>query len=182
MRTVTITVAMLLLFTTGICAQTEHQLEVGRRLRIRTTGSSTECVLERISGDTLIVSGQNGDGLKQIAFDQVDRVDVRVRRSTAWGTIRGAAIGGTIGALVGGIYAVSTWDETNIDCGAFTGFCSVYVFMGTMAVYGIPPMVIGGVVGAIFPGERWQQVKLPDRISMRIHEDCGLSIQYSYAF
>lgn len=186
MRILTITFAMLLLLTTPICAQTEHQLEVGRRLRIRTMGSRTECVLEHISADTLIVSGQNGNGLQKIAFDQVDRVDVRVPRSAGWGAIRGAAIGVTIGALVGGIYAISTWDDVNADCGGLTELCSNTAsglrFIGVVTVFGTPPMLIGGVVGAMFPGERWQPVKLPGRISMRIDEDGALAIQYSHAF
>ncbi|KPJ94400.1 MAG: hypothetical protein AMJ53_05335 [Gammaproteobacteria bacterium SG8_11] len=186
MQITALTAAILLLFTTEINAETEQELEPGRRLRIQRAGFRTECVLHRISADSLIVSGQNSSGLRRIAFDQVERVDVRVRRSTGWGAIRGAAIGGSIGGLIGGIYAVATWNDVNVDGGPFaklfSNTTSTLRLFGAVAVFGIPGMLIGGAVGAILPGERWQRVYLPGRVSIRMDSDRTLFLQYSLSF
>jgi hypothetical protein len=186
MRIVAVTVAVILLSTPLAYAQPDSELQAGKRLRIKSGDSLTEYVLERITADSLIVSGRNNDGMRQIAFDQVQRVDVRVPRSAGRGALRGAVFGGMIGAVIGGSYAISTWDEVDADCGRFTPLCSnsasALRFAGYVAVFGMPGMLVGAVVGGISPGERWQPVNLPGRFSMSVGGDRTLFIQYSLAF
>jgi len=186
MRILAVAVAMLLLFTARVYAETEHELEVGVRLRIRTSGVTAEYVLEAIGADSLTVLGRNDSELRQLAFDQVQRIDMRVARSPGWGAIRGAAIGGAIGAVGGAIYAVSTWDDVDVDCGPFDETCSAAAsglrFVGSVGIFGMSGMLIGGVVGAMSPGERWQSVNLPVSIGISFDDDRALYVQFSFAF
>jgi hypothetical protein len=186
MRIASVAAAILLLATSRVYATPQTELQAGNRLRIKMSDSSKEYVLGRVSGDTLVVSSRNDDGMKRIAFDQVQRVDVRVPRSTGRGALRGALIGGMIGAGIGGVYAIATWDEVNADCGDFTPICSNGAsglrFVGSAAVFGIPGILVGAVVGAVAPGERWQSVNLPGNLTMGLGRHRQLSIQYSLAF
>jgi hypothetical protein len=159
------------------------KLEPRKRLRIETTEFRTECLLHHFSEDSLVVFSQNDNGFKWIAFNQVERLDVRVPRSAGWGAVRGAAIGGAIGGTIGAIYAVATWDEVDVgDNELISNTTSTLRLFGAVGIFGLPSMLVGGVVGAMFPGEKWQQVHLPGRVSFHMNADRNLIVQYSLSF
>jgi hypothetical protein len=186
MRIVAIISAILVFLAVQVHAEKKHELNEGDRLRIRMMGSSDTYVLERIRPDTLFVFPQNGDGSRHIAIGQVERVDVRVPRSAGSGALRGALIGGAVGVVAGAVYGIATWDDVNVNCGELNDLCSstasAFRFMGVITLFGAHTMLLGGFIGAVAPGERWQRVELPGRVSMRIDAGRTVSIQYGLAF
>jgi len=55
-------------------------------------------------------------------------------------------------------------------------------FVGSVGIFGMSGMLIGGVVGAMFPGERWQSVNVPGSIGISFDDNRTLSVQFSFAF
>lgn len=186
MRILGVAVAMLLLMATYVCAETERQLEVGARLRIRTTEATAEYVLEGIGEDGLTVLGRNDSEPQHIAFEQVQRVDMRVARSPGAGALWGAAIGGGIAGAVGAVYAIATWGDVDVECGPYDKECSDTAaaarLIGAVGIFGMGGALVGGIVGAASPGGTWQPVDLPGNLSIGLDDDNALSVQFSLAF
>jgi len=185
-RVVAIVFAILILFSVHGNAENKDELKAGDYLRIRLTGAREKYVLDRIRPDTLYVHREHDNEFLQIAFGQIEKVEVRVPRSSGSGALRGAVIGGGIGGMIGMLYAIATWDDVDTDCGDLDELCSNTAsglrFMGSVAVFGIPGMLLGAVVGAAAPGEHWQQIELAGGMSMRINSNRTLLIQYSKSF
>ncbi len=185
-RVVTIVVAILILFSVHGNADNKNELKAGDHLRIRMTGAKDKYVLDRIRPDTLYVYREHDNEFQQIVFGQIEKIEVKVPRSSGSGALRGALIGGGIGGVIGMLYAVATWDDVNTDCGQYNELCSNTAsglrFMGSVAVFGMPGMLLGAVIGAAVPGEHWQQIDLAAGMSLRIDSRSTLLVQYSKSF
>ncbi len=186
MRIGAIIIAILVLFSTHGYTETKRELNVGDHLRIQMTGSSGKYVLDRIRQDTLFVHREHDNEFQQMAFEQIERIEVRVPRSSGFGALRGAAIGGAIGGAIGALYALATWDDVNTNCGYLDEICSNTAsglrFIGSVAVFGIPGLVLGAVIGAAAPGENWQQIELTETMTIGIDANRTLFLQYSRTF
>ncbi len=186
MRVVTIVVAILIIFSVRGNAENVHELKAGDQLRIRITGEKGKFVFDCIRLDTLYVHRKDDNAYQQIIFGQIEKIEVKVPRSSGSGALRGALIGGAVGGGIGAIYAIATWDDVNTDCGDLDELCdntaSSLRFMGSVAVFGIPGMLLGACIGAAAPGEHWQQIELAGGMSMRINSNRTLLVQYSKAF
>ncbi len=186
MRVAAIVFAFIVLFSVHSNAENKDELKEGDHLRIRMTGAKDKYVLDRVGPDTLYVYREHDNEFQQIAFGQIEKVEVKVPRSSGSGALRGAVIGGGIGGLIGMLYAVATWDDVNTDCGQYDELCSNTAsglrFMGAVAVFGMPGMLLGAVIGAAAPGEHWQQIDLAAGMSLRIDSRSTLLIQYSKSF
>lgn len=178
--------AILVLLSEQVCAETGPELKHGDRIRVQTKDSREEYTLERFHPDTLFVLPRGDNGLSRIATGQVERVEVKVPRSPGSGALWGAVIGAAIGGGIGAIYAIATWDEVETECGQFDDICdntaSGLRFIGSVTVFGLPGMLLGGIIGAAAPGERWQPIDFPGTVSVRPGVDGTVVFQYSRSF
>lgn len=175
---------------------TEYELKEGDRLRIRIPGSRKEYILKSIRADTMVVSRTKGKFLSprrnrtemyRIAFGDVEKVELRVPRTTGWGMLQGAAYGCGLGGLIGGVYFVDKWmksreEDTDQLEGAVKDILSPFTLIGYMVVGGLIGIPFGAVFGAIYPGKHWQRVELTKGISMSFYADRALSVHYARDF
>jgi hypothetical protein len=188
-RSLWIVSALLLLATAPTSAEAERGLEKGDRLRVRTGGSSVMCTLQSVRSDTLFALSRDGASPIRIAVGEVRQIDVRVPRSKTRGMLWGALIGGGIMSTVGMVYAITTNDEANADfCGSnpIDEFCDTSLrawrVVGYTFAFGAPGMLLGGIIGAAAPGERWEHIDLPGALTVRPRMDGTVLLEYTLSF
>lgn len=186
MRIMAIAASLLVLVPACLNAQLRTVPEDGSRLRLKVSGKSGAYLLARIGADTLYVNREKDDAFMTIAFEGVEKAEVRVPRSRGWGALRGVLIGGAVGGAVGMIVGIAKWDEADVECGPFDPLCDATTgtaqTIGYMTIFGVAGMGLGGIVGAVAPGERWERFELPRGMSMRIDRGRTLVVQYSRSF
>ena len=188
-RTTVIVSAMLVLVAQQAFAEAERGLEQGDRVRVRTKDASASYTLQGFHGDTLYVLTEAGGDPTRIAVREVEKIEVRVPRSKTAGALWGVAIGGVIGGAIGMGYAIATVDEVeDVECGPELGdeVCNTSIdvarVVGYTFAFGAPGMLLGGIIGASVPGERWQRVDLPGTVSVRPGRDGTVFLEYTLSF
>src|ERR1041384_3466981 len=90
-----------------LSAQAGHRVEIGSRVRLRVVGEASprpwvvEGTVERITGDTLTLRPSDGGPPRLIAPDRETELFTLERRAAPVG--RGAAVGGGVGLIAGGV-------------------------------------------------------------------------------
>ncbi len=151
----------MLLFGPPLHAQS---LEPGTPLRVHANGYTVKGDLVRWTADSLVVQphatmqapGPRSD--RAIAVSDIQGLERNAPRPRGWGAARGALWGGVIGGVLGGVAMAASncyEDEESLLCpgsraeGAFAG----------AAVLGVFSAGVGALIGAAFPGKRWEEVE-----------------------
>jgi len=181
-------IASLLLWSTLAHSDPPRELKAGDHFRIAMMGGQHEFVLDRVRADTLFVTHGKQDAVYWIMVGQVQEIEVRVRRSSGIGALRGLAIGGGIDAALGMLVGVANWNDENENCGdsPLGDVCSDTIstaqLIGYVTVFGIPGMAIGAFVGAAAPGGTWQPVDLSETLTLRSSSEQVLYLGYAGSF
>jgi hypothetical protein len=186
-RPVLIAGCMIVLTALPAFAKEAHRLERGDRLRVHTDEASVLCTLQSVGLDTIHALGRDGTSPIHFLTGDVRKIDVRVPRSQTIGMLRGAVIGGGLLGTIGLVYAIATSGDVD-PCGTNpvgeicnSGF-RAWRAIGYTFAFGAPGMLIGGIIGAAAPGERWQRIDVPGRLSLRPHSDGRVYLEYSLRF
>jgi hypothetical protein len=149
-RDLLITVSLAVLFAPCARAQGDRlYVPVGTRVRIvgPAGGQPFTGNVLRLTADTLAVATGGGNALLQVPTSRLTSIDVSEGRDRlGWG-MRGAAIGGLAGAVLG---AAAMGRDDPGGMGAYAGFIAGGIF----GVGG------GAIVGAIVAPERWRRLSL----------------------
>lgn len=137
------------LFCSSLYAQTPS-LESGTPLRISAPGLELTGELVRWDADSLVVRPHPA-----VALSDVLQVERKVSRSRSGGAARGALWGAGVVAAVGALAAGS--------CQACSSRGKEVLVVGV--VMGGLGAGVGALIGAAFPGNRWEPVQLEVRIS-----------------
>ena len=140
------------------------RLSPGGRATMPNAGGTRDLVgtLSSYDGSQLTINVEGVDKPVVVAFDDIRRFEVaRGRRSLVKD---GAAIGGTVGALLGLGLALLCY-ETCGDSDEGTGAKGAIVIP---VVVGAAGAAAGALVAAPFHADRWERIALPARTSRRI--------------
>ena len=152
---------ILLLLTPPPLYGQSASLEPGMLLRVQARGFDLEGNLVRLEADSLVVwtgtgSTASGPADRAIAVSDIDRLELGIPRSGWRGAGRGALWGGLAGSLLGTLIGAGM--ET--DCFLCPSSRGEAVAIGAIFVGGLGAGV-GALVGAAFPGTRWESAPLP---------------------
>ena len=128
------------------------------------SGKPTVGTLTAWTADSVVLNTRDTDGLS-IPPSMVSRIDQSAGRAPQ--LLKGAGYGLLIGAASGALAGYTMGDDTNcIMCTAEEN-----AVVGA-ALFGAAGTVLGAIVGAFSPGERWVRVRLPAQLSV---EPTGVS-------
>jgi hypothetical protein len=133
-----------------LAAQAGHRVEIGSRVRLRVVGEASlrpwvaEGTVERIAGDTLTLRPSDGGPPRLIAPDRETELFTLERRAAPVG--RGAAVGGVVGLIAGGLAGAAVGKECIGDDGSCLHQRHV-VWERALALTGAG-VLIGAVIGA----------------------------------
>ena len=156
----------------GVWAQ-EAPIAPGNRVRVWTgadaqgkpSGKPTVGMLTAWTADSVVLNTRNTDGFG-IPRYMVSRIDQSAGRAPQ--LLKGAGYGLLIGGASGALIGYATGDDT--DC--FVCFTAEQNAVVGAALLGVAGTVLGAIVGALSPGERWERVSLPAQLSV---EPTGVS-------
>ena len=162
--------AVLALLPAGLTGQTPSgsaqtpALEPGTRLRVQGQGVELSGEFIRWEADTVVLRPKSSAGYqaeRAIVVTDIRELERGVRRTRVHGMERGLAWGGLIGGAVGLL----------VGAGAETGCFLCPESRGQAlalggGVLGGLGAVVGGLVGAIAPGTRWEPVELEERANL----------------
>jgi len=162
MRFCVAALVFLCLSTAAAAAEPDSlSLKKGDRVRVTFAGIKAVCIIEEIQPGILGLRSSESGALQRVRIADISSLEISAPGSPGRGAGRGALIGGGIG-LLGGIVAgtVSGDDDPNAMI-AFTAAEKALVLGMALTMCGA---IIGGFVGAAFPGEDWEQVPLDARL------------------
>jgi hypothetical protein len=148
----------------------------GTRVRVTADNLVTPLIANylELRGDTIILFEEGaGRGIWSVTLDQVRRLEATAgtRRVNRPYVVRGALIGGAVGAVGGVVFAASTSpsDPDKQYSRPLSGLLGAAVGAG-----------IGALIGSRFTAEGWVPVRLPGRMSLAPHR--GGAWRLSFAF
>ena len=165
--------ALSLSLAAPLAAQEEAPVlvEVDSLARVRVTQRATETHSpERFTGalvaagrDSLVIGPDRMAGTLVLPVSAVERLEVsRGRRGVGRSALRGAKYGFLGGLAVSALFFVAVAVDDG-DCGDCFISAEAAAAIGSVMVTSTATLV-GGVVGALSPGERWVRVTVPVRI------------------
>lgn len=175
-RSLLVALIAAMVLTPPLAAQdaTMADLEAGDRVRTRIGG-------ERVVGTFVSAEGP----LRISTEGEVVAVplshDIEIERSLGprsvlSGFANGAGLGFLAGAATGAVVGVASGDDTK----GFIRFSAGEKAFGFGVVLGAGGAVLGGIIGAMAPGERWQEVELliPAGAALFTTRDGGVGIAF----
>lgn len=182
-RVVTLIVGITV-FSTSLPAQS---VSPGQRVRIKSPVAQGEFVLRSLAADTVLLEDRHGNAVHAVARNSINRMDVYAgQRSRGRRFMRGAGHGFLIGGVPLAVLMYASGDDPPCEppAGGFIYFCAESSAEEKAAIGltagGFLGAVIGGVVGIVRSGERWQRVPL-DRV-VAIQTRSGFAAGVSLAF
>lgn len=187
-RTLLVTIALLSAPGPFLSAQeprAEIPLSAGQRTRVTFERWRKPLVGEFVSADSaaVVIRLPEIGRLVTVDWTDISRVDVSVaQRSRLANTGRGMLFGFAAGAAIGGTAVlVSMWsdaDERCTDCFITpTAGWAILAILGTAGT-----TVLGGVIGAVRPLDRWKRIPLegdPPRLIVRPLPSGGMALGIS---
>jgi hypothetical protein len=114
-------------------------------------------VLSALTADSLAIVSWPGP-VRWLPLRNVEHMEVFGGRESRWAAARdGGVIGALVGAGVGALMAVATWDSVRTAGGDPVTVAAALTVVST----GLG-LISGAAIGAARPGERWVPVALPD--------------------
>lgn len=157
--------------TAAAAAGAELPLQAGDRVRVKAFGTEGVFVVDELLPDALVLRDPDGIMPQKIRIEDISSLAIGVPNSPARGAAQGAAIVALIGLLSGFVagFAVGNDpgydDDSNSDGDLYlSAEGKAWVYGGTLCAAGA---FIGAVVGAGYPGERWESIPLDARIDAR---------------
>ena len=158
----------------------------GNRVRVwtgadakgKSSGKPTVGILTAWTADSVLLN-TGKVGVVSVPESLVTRFErSNGRRPRRRGALRGAGYGLLAGAATGGLLGLASGDDTS---GFFRLTAGEKAAMGGIML-GLPGALIGAVVGANRPGERWERVSLPVRVGVTPPGRTGLVLTASFSF
>lgn len=162
--------AVLVLGTFSSAAAQEASVATGSRVRLwtevnekgRPAGPRTMGQIAAWNSDSLILNPVGAGNRRSIPITSVSRMDVsRGQRSMGMGALRGGALGLIIGGATGMVLGYTSGDDDSFLFNRWQDKAAIFSVM-----LGTPGTLVGAVVGANRPGERWERVAVPARVSI----------------
>jgi hypothetical protein len=151
-------------FASVLQAQGTPSVQVGSRVRIESPVARGIFSVVRVTDDTVTV---RTDALSApVAVPRADMTRLALsmgRRSAGSGAWRGALTGAALGAVVGAATGLASGDD---DESAWFAMSAGEKAVGGGVALGLGGAILGGVVGAIYRGERWERTPLLPRVGM----------------
>lgn len=151
-------------------ADSAMDLPRGHRLRIKLQERRQEFVLQGIRQDTLVVLEKGSETHRQIAFSDIEALDVRVRSSRGRGAARGFAVGFFAGFMSGAVIGYLAGDNDDPCSGQELCLWPPTREEGATlgaALFGVAGAILGTLIGTAHPGTHWQSAELPVSIRLR---------------
>jgi hypothetical protein len=125
--------------------------------------SSVRGTVQSVTADTLRLVIHTGGASIALGLNDISELRAIEPRSRLQGAVRGAAIGGV---AAGVLLLVDCWNDVD-ECRAFYetpyDWSDGRVMQGAAVEGALGGMVIGGVIGSIWPGSRQVRIPLPGR-------------------
>jgi hypothetical protein len=136
-------------------------LGVGSRVRLQAEGGlRLKGLVVATDAETLTLSLEGG-ATRDVAWSSVRKIDVsRGRRSAGGGFLRGAGIGLAAGATVGALAGALSGDDPPCQDCWFRFSAGEKAAIDGVLLGGVGT-ILGGVTGAVAPGERWERAGEP---------------------
>lgn len=139
-------------------------LEPGERVRVVAPALRGTFYVVATTRDSLVVQQDPTAPAHRLAVAEVERLHVdRGRRSTLGGFGRGFAIGGGIGAALGVVSGLASGDD---EPGGWFHMSAEDKALGGGLLLGAGGGLVGGLIGALAPGERWERVPTGPRVAL----------------
>jgi hypothetical protein len=147
-----------------LLAQTTPPLHAGDQLRVRSGGGSARYAVVEAGRDTLLLERHAGGPRISLALADIRSLERSTGpRSRGQGMARHGAIGWLLGTGVGvGLGLVAGDDPPN----RIVSFSAGDKALAAGLIFGTLGGIIGAVAGAATPGEAWEPVRLPARVSI----------------
>ena len=172
---------------------TSRAVEAGDRVRIESDAVSGEFEVLEVSATHLVVRGsdrvpaprgaRSGSEEVRIPMSLISELQISLgARHRLAGAGRGMLIGAGIGAAIGATIGLFAYQEPDDQSPCWLD-CSRGQLAGVGAlILGLPAGGIGLLLGLDSPGERWQDISPPDRLSIAPSSDGGVALGYEYRF
>ncbi len=161
-------------------AQVNHMVNAGDRVRVSSASASGVFTVTAVEPGLLVVGRADSEGEYRVPQESIRKLSVSAgERSTGRGALRGAGFGLAIGGVGGAIAGFAEGSDPPCD----TGFRFDVVFCETVrtsgaqkagigaVLFGAAGALVGGVFGALRPGERWNHVRHVNRITVAVTAD-----------
>jgi hypothetical protein len=176
MRRALIVLALTLLFAPTLMAQT-LPVRSGDRVMLRAPGVSGVFTVDGASDSALSVRNAAGE-VSTVPVTSLSRVRVSLgARSRGRGALRMGGFGLLGGVVTGVVMGLADGDDPPAMFFSFTAGEKA-VMAGSLL--GAAGGLLGGVIGAIAPGERWQNVSIGD--ARAAGAEGGVSVSYNVRF
>jgi hypothetical protein len=127
----------------------------GTRVRVMARGITARPLVGVVNEwrpDALVIRSIDRPGTMRIPLPALTRLDVSQGRHSHW--VRGGAIGLAAGLAASGLFLAAFCSDLDTSCHADT--------VGrVLAIFGLPPTMIGLGIGLAIRSERWERVPLP---------------------
>lgn len=152
----------------------------GDRVRVTTPTLQGVFVVVASTADTLALRQTPADGAPTLVpWQDVTRLDVRRRRSQGAGGLRGAGIGFVTGAVSGAVLGFASGDD---DPSAWLAFTAGEKAAVAGIAFGGVGLLVGGIIGLVAPGERWDAVDLREGVRVSPGRGGGITLSYAVPF
>ena len=150
-------------------------VQAGDRVRIEAGRVSGRFSVVDVSTDTLLLQEGAAPQIR-VPLASIQQIARRDKRTGWQGALHGAGLGLLIGGVAGAITGFASGDDPETQWFAFTAEEKA---LAVGVVLGVGGAVLGGVIGAAAPGERWVRVPLPAAPRVSHSSSNGVLIAYS---
>jgi hypothetical protein len=160
-------------------AQAQQLLREGDRVRVSAEAATGIFIVLRLTGDTLVVHPPESSENLRLPFNSLQRLELsRGARSAGARAIRGAGIGMAIGGGAGVTIGLASGDDRD----GFIRFTAVDKALIFGVLLGGAGAIAGSIAGLASPGERWERVRLQERVAFSMSHAGAIGLTYSYKF
>jgi hypothetical protein len=159
-------------------AQAATLLHPGAEVRVTSPGARGRFAVDEVSPDTLTLRDPTGIVVR-VPMTSVQKLSIsRGRRSAGSAALRSAGIGFAFGAVTGATIGLVSGDDPP---GGLITFSAGDKAMIAGVLLGGSGALLGGVIGLLAPGERWESVPLDD-VRAGLSSDGGIALGLAIRF